>query len=737
MPTPLAAPLTLSKDAASWTLSRGSLRLMQPLDGGEVTGFIFEGEGTFRLEIADRFEIAQLHRFSKKPATSTFTQTFTQLVVRATPRFLDPLGAPTTDGYEKNDLAAKRREHWLKELEQDIDARIVLALLSADDEFVRADIKTNDYGWLTFDYDARDAEELTLSKFDSPRNEIWLSLDRAADRGPDGRPSSIRRADADIEHVDTVVDLTRFGKTYFAGLGDIRPLNGIFDTTVTFANRGTDGSAFEFDLHREAILESVSDESGGRLPFIRSAVGGRALEKRTWDNSIVVIFPKPLSAGEKRRLRFHYSLDLPNYAFGDTWYPTAAHAGLDTYTARMTLTVDKRNEARAMGRLEGKQEGEKTETTVWNVTKPVKMISFVTNARFQELRLRGTGIPEIISFAPIAVNNNAERVKQVATDVADAVTYFQWLFDAPLDTPALLVTGIGAWHGQSFDGMLELGNFTYEEDHPGPSDLFRAHEVAHQWWGHMIGWESYRDQWLSEAFAEYSAMMFVEKEYGTDHLNEILMANTNILLGSIKGSMSKYSRRWLIEVAGKFRESVGPISVGGRASTAEYPQGYRVQTYTRGPLVLHMLRGVLRARSGSDDLFMTILRDFAKTYRGKVASTDDFESVVEKHAGGEWTWFFDQWVRTAAIPTYRWKYSKGKVNADGTYPLTLEVEQSNVPGDFTMPVPVLVEFADGRTARLTMSVAQPSTKFELNLPAAVKKVTFNPDYAVLAEVKEM
>ena len=36
------------------------------------------------------------------------------------------------------------------------------------------------------------------------------------------------------------------------------------------------------------------------------------------------------------------------------------------------------------------------------------------------------------------------------------------------------------------------------------------HEVAHQWWGHQVGWSSYRDQWLSEGFAEFTAGLAVE-----------------------------------------------------------------------------------------------------------------------------------------------------------------------------------------------------------------------------------
>ncbi|MEE8584460.1 MAG: M1 family aminopeptidase [Acidobacteriota bacterium] len=37
---------------------------------------------------------------------------------------------------------------------------------------------------------------------------------------------------------------------------------------------------------------------------------------------------------------------------------------------------------------------------------------------------------------------------------------------------------------------------------------FIAHETAHQWWGNIVAWRSYRDQWLSEGFAEYSGILY-------------------------------------------------------------------------------------------------------------------------------------------------------------------------------------------------------------------------------------
>jgi aminopeptidase N len=40
------------------------------------------------------------------------------------------------------------------------------------------------------------------------------------------------------------------------------------------------------------------------------------------------------------------------------------------------------------------------------------------------------------------------------------------------------------------------------------------HEVAHQWWGHIVGWASYHDQWISEGFSDFSASLFLQYTEG-------------------------------------------------------------------------------------------------------------------------------------------------------------------------------------------------------------------------------
>ena len=44
---------------------------------------------------------------------------------------------------------------------------------------------------------------------------------------------------------------------------------------------------------------------------------------------------------------------------------------------------------------------------------------------------------------------------------------------------------------------------------PSYWQVVTAHEVAHQWWGQTVGFASYRDQWMSEGFANFSAALFL------------------------------------------------------------------------------------------------------------------------------------------------------------------------------------------------------------------------------------
>ncbi len=723
---------------ATWSFESGRFWLQEPTSGGAVTGVVFEGKGRFRMEVPDPIELTQLRRFARKPDLAALDEPFTAMVLRSSGE-LPVQAEPTAGGYEVHRLARDRHEHWLTQRIFDADARVVAALHAPGDLYVRTDVRTAGFDWLTYEYDARRLEEIRLESFNTtyPYAEVWLALDRPEERDPRGRPASAWRPEVDVEHVDVAVDLTRAGR-------DKDSVAGQFRTGVRFQPREAGARAVQLYLHPYAKVTAVS-EGGKPLPFLRDHVGGRksSLENRLYDGSLVVLLDRPLERGEARRLDVEYELELGDYAPGRAWYPgTEGDETIlrDAHTARLEVTSRKRHEVRTMGRREDGEGGEeeKRTTTVWTVDEPVKMLTFSFAERFHEEKVQGEGVPEVICFGSKNAVGGKTRFRNVGADVANSMSFFQQLLGAPLPPRPLYVTSIAAYHGQSFDGFIHMSEGSFNVEEPGATELFRAHEVAHQWWGHMVGSATYRDVWLGEAFAEYSAMMFVEStvQGGSKLFDEIIRVYNHELNGSIQGGFSKFARPGIGLLNKAYGDRIGPIGHGWRSNTGEVPTAYSSQVYRKGPLVLHMLRGLLRDMTRGDDVFVEVLRDFVRTHRGGFASTRDFQAVLARHARADWSWFFDQWVDGTAIPSYRWSYEIAtSPDAQGRYIASLRVRQSDVPPGFKMSVPVVAELPGGKVGRVRVMVDEPDETFPIPFPEKPRSLTFNPGFEVLAKTK--
>ena len=252
------------------------------------------------------------------------------------------------------------------------------------------------------------------------------------------------------------------------------------------------------------------------------------------------------------------------------------------------------------------------------------------------------------------------------------------------------------------------------------------HEVSHQWWGHMVGWSSYHDQWLSEGFAEFSAGLYVQ------------------LTGKDPNAYLKYwerARDLLVQKNGYGRRpnDAGPLWMGERLDSFRYEGAYNAVVYRKGAYVLHMLRQLMWDSKEGDKYFRETLQDFVSTYMNRNASTEDFERVVEKHMRpsmdmGDHTmsWFFNQWVYGTAVPRYKFDYAVTAA-ADGKFLLKATLTESEVTPDFIMPVPLYVDY-DGQLVRLgTIRMKGNSTndKLEVKLPKKPKRVLIDAYHDVL------
>jgi hypothetical protein len=316
--------------------------------------------------------------------------------------------------------------------------------------------------------------------------------------------------------------------------------------------------------------------------------------------------------------------------------------------------------------------------------------------------------------------------RDVALDLSQSLKFFNRLFGPP-GSPGLSATEIPWGHGEAFPGLLHLSWWTFQpsRDSRGEEDLFRAHEVAHQWWGIGVDFSTYHDQWLSEGLAEFSGLWYMQTA----------RRNNDLYLGML--------RRWrdgILERRGGGsgdEVEVGPISLGYRTASSSAREAFNLVVYQKGAWVLHMLRVLmLDLRTVKEDNFTAGLREFYSTYAGQRASTDDFRQVMERHAGMPLDWFFDQWVHGTAVPTYTVAY-RVQPTDDGRWRVRVRVKQTGVPDTFRMYVPLSVDLGSNRFARLRIQVQGPVTELDLPvvLPAQPVGLKFNELEGVLAEVK--
>ena len=735
--------LTWAIDTALWHLEQGRIRLLAPEIGGHAAGFIFQGSGFVSIEVPDPIELRQLRRFTKTPDLETLATRFDTLIVHTNGELPKPLSRRRLPTVSKPiPLARERIDHAFRMHRDDFAARLIAAQARPSDLYHRADMRTDSYGWLTYTYDDDRFEEIQVDFYNSqyPFVETWLSLDRPQDRRQDGRPGFVFRPRSDIETVSIEADLTTFAKQGTFGQSRVRPLKGRFLAKVVSNPLVAGDTAIRFDLSPLAKVLRVTTSGGEELDFLRDHIGRRStgIDNDIYDDSLIVLLPGPLTAEDPIELGVEYEMRIFGFAPGRSWYPATEPDGtalLDRHTGEMSFATRDEFAVRSMGTLITDEVEANSRRTVWRQDEPVKMMSFVVAKQHHEAIVTIDGLPEIAVFGSVKGYMSTRDLELIGIDVANSLNYFQEVFEADLDSNRLQVGTIPASHGQSFDGLLHIGDFTTATDNVARVEMFRAHEVAHQWWGHKVGWKSYRDQWLSEGIAQYSAMMFVEQTVkgGKRYFRQMLSAYSDEILGSLNSVGSQFARPGATRLNRRGMDRMGPVGHGYRSSIGETPSAYSSQAYLKGSLVMHMLRVLTRIMTGSDEAFVDVLRATIDRMAGDYAATEDLQAILSDRVPADWSWFFDQWVYGAEIPTYVWERTVDR--RDGKQYLVLQVVQRDVGPEFKMPVPVEIEYSGGDVVTVLATIKDGANTFEFELEDTPKRVTFNPDNAVLARLK--
>jgi hypothetical protein len=489
-------------------------------------------------------------------------------------------------------------------------------------------------------------------------------------------------------------------------------------------------------LYQELEVDSVTTSAGAPLTYYRhdhatplwvqfdKAIGpGDSAHLRVVYHGHVIGFGSALERflppwWDKQRQEMLPILD--SWAFikeTETWFPRYS---FEPSSVTLTFHTPKDLKFATIGRLVAADTADDVVTTHWVSELPTDQVSF-NIGKFDEWVLRDPRIPPVT----VQVNTEAHRVigrlipsarrpeEEVGADVVNSLSFFSRVYGPPL-FHQYYATEIPYFHGQAFPGMIHLSWATYlSTSEKGNDESFRAHEMAHQWWGIGVEPANYRDAWLAEGFAEFSGLWYMQ----------IILHDNEKYLKKLHDSRQEIRR-----VRGKS----APLGLGYRAAES-WRGAYFLTTYEKGAWVLHMLRNLmLDTRTMSEDRFSNMMRDFYMSYRGKRASTADFQHTVELAIGQPMDWFFNEWVYGTAVPTYTFSWQAAR---DSTGVVAhLRVQQSDVPDGFAMYVPVLVKFEQGE-ALLRLLVRGPTTDATVRLPAEPKEMELNPLESVLADVK--
>jgi len=267
-----------------------------------------------------------------------------------------------------------------------------------------------------------------------------------------------------------------------------------------------------------------------------------------------------------------------------------------------------------------------------------------------------------------------------------------------------------------------------------------AHETAHQWWGDLITWKTYRDQWFSEGLADYCALMMLQERTPA----------------GFRELMEKYQKD-LVEKNkdGSVPKDAGPVTLGTRLLSSHFPGGYEAISYGRGAWLFHMLRSMLQdaaaedAPAGSktgnpaDEPFVRALRNLRERYEGKAISTRELLDVFAEQlppslryeGKASLDWFLDGWVNGTALPRLQLQGVKSTPKARGVI-VTGTILQKDAPDTLVTSVPIYAA-GGGKAATLLGRVFAdgPESSFRLSAPPGTHKVLLDPYGTILTSPK--
>jgi hypothetical protein len=473
---------------------------------------------------------------------------------------------------------------------------------------------------------------------------------------------------------------------------------------VTIRGVRVDGQPAAFTV-QETVL---------RVPLVRSLDRGEAL---TVEIAFDVQLPVLQQVMGYRGTNYAMSVWFPKLAVPDTagWRgegePTDAefYADCSSYDVRITVPSDV--VLAATGEPVGTTDnGDGTTTHRWRAER-VRYFAWVADRHYRVRHFRWNDV----SVEYLHVDRDDRSLERGVATVRAALAFYSARYGPYLhrtlviaETPAL-GSGIG---GVAYSQLIMLpaglrhsvfGSWLY--------DLSLAHEIAHQWWGMMVGTRNDEDDWLNEGFAEFAAQ-------DLERFREAHGERPRLRRGASGARRAEYLNQADFGFDRRILQPDSALDVATR----------EVALYAKASFVLAMLQDLV----GRDTLDAA-LRTYAARYRYRTTRTADFIALVDSVAGRDLTWFFDEWLSGTATCDYGIDAVATSREPGGGYHSVITVRRY---GGIVMPVALQATLDDGRVVRRVWDDAgggarERSHQIVIDASTRVRAAVLDPDAHLL------
>lgn len=761
--------VTIKRDVGVLTLRNGQVSFLAPVMD-RVVKAVFVGEGEFTLAPATKLERAYMRSVTEN---DTMAEKFGKAVL-----------CFTDDTYKeiKRQGQASESELGAKDLVRDFETRVryrterprslVEYLLVGNAENVEAEI-------LKDVYNPRRAGFFTAYIFGRKYNDLRFLVKPLGAVSQILAPEEVALINLDPGgEQDGVLYLAHFESEYKDGSASSEEDHRIINAQHYRIETVIDGGE-KLTANSELSFKALSDGDRvlsfgllANLRVTRVTLAGQEIhfiqEQRKEDGSFYVVLPEAMVKGEEYKVVIEYQGNKVvedagggNFAVGarTSWYPSV-NAFNDRATFDLTFKVPNQYNLIGVGKLVKDWREGNFAASQWVSEVPLAVAGFnyglfkkkeITDSE-TKYKIEGyatTELPDYIRDRPTISGEAAgdsgitpsRLTDNAIVDAQNSMRIFtRWFGEAPYGRIAITQQP-QANFGQSWPTLVYLPLISFMDSTQRYMLLNRIsgrltefiqevtpHEVAHQWWGHIVGWASFHDQWLSEGFADFSAGLFLQAtEKKPDKYLKFWNRHRETIL-----EKNQWNRR---------ANDAGPIWMGLRLNTFKNGGAYNRLVYPKGGYILHMLRSMMYDPKTGDERFIAMMHDFVKTHFNQNASTEGFKRIVEKHMTkkmdldetGKMDWFFNEWVYGTEVPSYKFEYSV-TAESDGKFLLTGVLTQSGVSENFKMLVPLYLDL-DGNIVRLGQANVTGNTstpEFKVRLPRKPRRVLINANHDVLA-----